>query len=142
MRFVPVATILLFLLGACTGHSTAVDPANPVIGTWEFTAPGSNCPETSRYLPDGTGTFESADQKGQTRYQISATASPKGFYKLVDTLSESNEKPSCSGRAIPSGHVATVFLKFLPSLQEMTMCTSESDEHCVAKFVRRSQSLP
>jgi len=93
-------------------------------------------------MTDGTGTFESADEKGRTRYQISPTASSAGFYKLVDTLSESNGKPSCSGRVIPVGHEVTVYLKFLASQQEMLMCVSESDERCIGKFVRRDRAQP
>lgn len=138
MRLVLVACCSL-LLAACSHSSTDVDADHPLIGTWEFKSPGSDCVETSEYRTDGTSSFESATQKASSRYQITAKASAAGYYKLVDTLTESNGKPSCSGRAIPVGQEVTVYLKFR-SATEMTMCLTESEERCIGSFFRRGKA--
>lgn len=127
----------LLLAAACAPPPSAVDPAHPLIGTWEFRAPGADCVESSEFMTDGTSRFESAAEQAKTRYEVAAAPSPAGYYRLVDTIVESNGKPSCSGRSIPVGHKVSVYLKFLPSRREMMLCTSESEKTCVAKFIRR-----
>lgn len=138
-RFGAISVVLLLVASACA-KSTSVEATHPIIGTWDFKALGSGCLESSDYKTDGTGVFVSAAEQGKTRYEVSPAASPAGFYKLVDTIVENNGQPSCSGRVIPVGQKVTVYLKFEDSQREMRLCTAESEQSCVVKFVRRASS--
>ena len=111
---------------------------HPILGTWEWTDIGSQCGETRTFEPTGRSTGRSAEEIAVSHFEISATPSAKGYYRLADTIVEDNGKPDCAGHAAPVGDTALMFLRFDPGMNAYLLCRDEDPSSCLvsAKRVR------
>jgi hypothetical protein len=116
-----------------------IAPDHPFVGTWKITLSLSegSCEEIYRVRPDGRTLITSAEEEGESEYEISDEPSDKGFYKLVGTATAANGKKDCLGRATRVGHVATTYVAFHPSGDMFVMCIEESLDRCIGPFVRQ-----
>jgi hypothetical protein len=53
---------------------------HPIIGTWTFAMPDSDCEETYYVRQDGTTLVTSGQEVAESVYEIDDEPSPKGFY--------------------------------------------------------------
>lgn len=133
-----------FALAACcalaaAAASSAAAPLpqeHPLLGVWQFTLPDGHCTETYLFKANGTSFVTSAEEVAETRYEVSAEPSDKGFYKLVDTVTQDNGKKDCSGSITAVGSHSTNFLWFDPSGELFVMCREESLDACFGPLVR------
>ena len=134
---------LCFLVNASAFSSQAERPKieHPIIGTWIFKLP-NGCIETYDFKSDGTNYVTSSEEEGYDVYHASSTASPLGFYKLTDTITQDNGKKDCSGSIMQLGHTATNYIKLNPSNQMMVMCQTESFERCFGPLIRKQVPAP
>lgn len=132
-------------LGAANAPSVPDVPnmpnGHPILGTWHFTLPNSQCTETYFYKPDGTALVTSGEEVGETTFEVSAEVSPKGFFKIVDKIVKDNGKKDCSGAVMTVGHEATNYVTIHPSGELMLMCESESLQACFGPL-RRAHGIP
>jgi hypothetical protein len=116
----------------------AAPPAahHPILGIWRLTLPDSNCSETYRFRGDGTTLVTSAEEVSESEFEIPATPSEKGFYRLEDRIVKDNGKQDCSGEIMKVGNRATNFIRFHPSGALFLMCAAESMDSCIGPFQR------
>ena len=118
--------------------ATSLPKNHPIIGTWRTTG---MCPETYEFRADGTRSASSATETLQSKFTISIHPSPKGYYKLLDTVVQTNGQPDCSGQLTPVGDVARVYIHFSEPSQ-FVLCYSESQRDCAGPFLRVPQAAP
>lgn len=109
---------------------------HPVIGTWKIALPGGSCEEIYRVRGDGTSQVTSAEQVGESVYDISDQPSAGGFYKWVDKIVKDNGKKDCSGQIAIVGNSATNFIIFDQTGEKFFMCQEENLKTCIGPFVR------
>ena len=124
------------LAGAAFGAPPA--PTHPILGTWQYTLPNSECSETYYFRRDGTYQATSGEQISESKYEVTALPDKKGFYKLVDTVVKDNGKKDCIGQVVEVGHKATNLIFIHPSGQTLIVCKSEVMSTCFGP-VRRLQ---
>ena len=130
--FVP---LLLFAGSYC--HSATLASKHPIVGTWQLEligVPFISCSETYQFKANGTTVVKSASEIAESKYEISATPSPAGYYKLTDTVVKSNGKLDCSGKSTPVGDVSNVFVRFEHSTNAFSFCFTEAHDICWAVF--------
>lgn len=129
----PLAALLcgVTLLGAA-------EPApHPIVGNWAWTLPGKQCSETLKYRADGTRSGSSGEEVTQARYEVSAMPSLLGFYRLAETISESNGKRDCSGDLHEaSAEPVTRFIQFSPKRDQFIVCQEEELRACFGPLKR------
>ena len=137
MRVTPSIAIVL-LLASLAGEAGAAPPApkHSIVGNWTFEMPNTKCSETYAFRPDGTATATSGEEKAETKYEISAAPSAKGFYKLSQTIAKDNGKKDCSGQITELGTKSTNYIRFDPSGEAFVVCQSESIDSCVGPVIR------
>lgn len=135
---------IVVLLSACAGLATVsgVPPpaGHPILGRWKFDLPKLNCFEIYEFLPNGTRLYKSAEELGESAYDISPAPRSSGFYSIKDTITKNNGKPDCSGGTTPIGHEVTIFIRFHPSEPKLIMCQEESLRSCFGPFTRLENS--
>lgn len=141
MRILVCVTLLL---SGCAGL-TAVSgipppPSHPILGKWRFDLPSRDCFEVYDFLPNGTRLYASAEENGESAYEISPSPRASGFYSIKDTITRNNGKLDCSGGTTPIGHEVTLFIRFHPSGQKLIMCQGESMGSCFGPFIRLPES--
>ena len=135
-------SVLWALLVVSTVPSCAQTPRppaanHPILGTWTVSVPGTTCSEVYTFRADGTRTYSSGEERGESAFEISAARSERGFYALTDTVTHNNGKPDCSGGTTPVGDKVTLFIMFHPkNTNEFIMCYTESLSDCVGPFKR------
>ena len=111
--------------------------AHPLISSWTWTLPGKQCSETLRYRLDGTRSGTSAEEVTLARYEVSDKPSLLGFFRLVETTTESNEKRDCSGDLHKVGAEPMVrFIQFSPKRDQFIVCKSEELKACFGPLKR------
>ncbi len=125
---------------AGVSRQTTISPDHPIIGSWRYVTPYEACVETYVFVPDGTRFYTSAQEQGQSRYEISAEPTD-GFYRITDTVTQNNGLPDCGGGTVPAGDVVTLFVRFIPGQPLMVICTDESGDACIGPFVRHDESM-
>lgn len=120
---------------------TAAIPAqHPLTGNWAWTLPGKPCSETLKYRADGTRTSTSGEEITQSRYEISPMPSLLGFYRLVETITESNNKRDCSGDLHEaSGEPVIRFIQFNPKRDQFIVCREEELKACFGPLKRSNE---
>lgn len=120
---------------------TAAIPAqHPLTGNWAWTLPGKPCSETLKYRADGTRTSTSGEEITQSRYEISPMPSLLGFYRLVETITESNSKRDCSGDLHEaSGEPVIRFIQFNPKRDQFIVCREEELKACFGPLKRSNE---
>ena len=132
--FAIAATFLICLGGFAQADSLRAD--HPFIGTWKLTLPDGSCYEIYRIRANGTTLVTSADEVGESEFEISDQPSEKGFYKWVDKIVKDNGKKDCAGETMEVGHVATNYIRFHPSGDMFLMCQKEDINTCIGPLVR------
>jgi hypothetical protein len=128
--------VALLAASLMAGATQAAPPEHPLLGVWELTLPDGGCTETYLFKADGTSLVTSAHEVAETRYEVSADPSAKGFYKLVDTVTRDNGQKDCGGGITAVGSRSTHYLWFHPSGELFVMCRDESLDACFGPLVR------
>ena len=144
-----VAFTLLTSLIAGTALAQTPAPtagAHPLIGTWRWALPGKRvadgpapaaCVETLEFHADGGRKGSSGEEQTQATYAPTAVPSLLGFYRVSETLTQSNGKPDCAGDThAVTGEATERFIQFSPKLDLMLICQSESLKACYGPLLR------
>ena len=111
--------------------------AHPLTGSWAWTLPGKQCSETLKYRQDGTRSGTSGEEVTQTRYEVSDKPSLLGFYRLSETLTQSNGKPDCAADLhTVTGESVTRFVQFSPKQDQFIVCKEEELKACYGPLKR------
>src|SRR5215470_1992743 len=91
IRSLAKCPFLALSLAAIAGFACAEPPRppkadHPVLGTWAFAVPGTNCQETYSIRPNGTTLATSGQEVTESVYEIDDKASSKGFFKTTDVI--------------------------------------------------------
>lgn len=114
-------------------------PAHPIVGSWSWQVFGGPCRESLQYRANGSMRASSGEALTAWTYHISATPGPKGFYKLVETTTETNGKADCSGDVVADDNVAhTRYIQFSPARDRLIVCRDESLTACFGPLTRAS----
>lgn len=131
------AFVIAALSSLPAGASAAgIAADHPILGTWTFTVPGTDCAETYRFRSDGTTFVTSGEEVSESAYKIAPKPSGRGFYKWIDTIKKDNGKPDCGGEVTATGTEATNFVLFHPSGELMIVCRNESLDACFGPLKR------
>ncbi len=103
---------------------------NLLVGTWKLDLP-NHCTETYYVVNNYSTLVTSGTEVSSSFYTLSATPSDKGFYKLVDRVTNTNGLKDCSGHITPHGDVSTTYLQFNELKKTAEMCTDESGAKCL-----------
>ena len=140
MRLPTLAALILTCLSACSLDPIRTAPLirsdHPFLGRWTWSYKG--CTETYDHRRDGTASVTSGEEVGASKYTISDQPEQSGYYRLVDTVTQSNGKTGCDGTpgGTPIGDRAVLFVRFLPSGNEMLICNTASLDECVGPLWR------
>ncbi|WP_293605539.1 hypothetical protein [Polaromonas sp. UBA4122] len=148
MRKLPLLAALLCSLASAQAagplpntSTTPVAPAvpaqHPIVGSWTWTLPGKSCAETYKYRANGTRTGSSGEESTLSNYEITPIPSLLGFYRLVETVTNGNGKPDCSGDLHEaSDQRVTRFIQFSPKQDQLIVCKAESLQACFGPLKR------
>jgi hypothetical protein len=137
-----LATLFCGLAAAQTAKPTPPAPASapspqPLVGTWSWTLAGKACTETWQYSAKGTRLNTSGEEVTRGDYEISAAPSAQGFYRLTDTVTDSNGKRDCSGDLHEASDPPVVrFIQFSPKQDQFIVCKAESLQACFGPLKR------
>lgn len=113
---------------------------HPIVGNWTWTLPGKSCTESLQYSNDGSRTGRSGEEVTQSRYEISPVPSLLGFYRLVETVTASNNKRDCSGDLHEaSSEPVTRFIQFSPKRDQLIVCKEEELKACFGPLKRTTE---
>lgn len=135
MRMLTALALTLAVL-APVAQAAPPPASHPILGIWKLTLPDGSCSETYRFRGDGTTLVTSAQEVSESRFDIPATPSARGFYKLVDHYVKGNGKQDCSGAVMKPDSSVTHFVHFHPSGTLFVMCAAESFDACIGPFRR------
>lgn len=128
---------LAALLCSLSAAQAAPPAPHPLAASWTWTLPGKACTETWHYHANGTRTGSSGEETTQSRYEVSALPSLLGFYRVSETVIESNGKPDCSADLHEAtGEPVTRFLQFSPKHDRLIVCKEESLKACFGPLKR------
>ncbi|MCJ7800237.1 MAG: hypothetical protein MUP33_10870 [Polaromonas sp.] len=125
-------------------NSPLVAPAaaaatHPLAGRWTWTLPDKSCTETLTYSAGTQGTRQgsSGEEITQSRYDVAAIPSLLGFYRLTETVTQSNTTPDCSGDLhAAASEPVTRFVQFSPRKDQLIVCKEESLQACFGPLKR------
>lgn len=110
---------------------------HPLTAVWSWTLPGKQCKEVLEYVSDGTRTSTSGEEVTRSRYSVTSVPSLLGFYKVSETVVETNGKPDCAGDVHEiSGKPVTRFIQLSPKKDQLIMCKEESLKACFGPLNR------
>jgi len=138
-RLLGTTTLLVVAIQAQAADPVVAPPSgtHPITGTWTWTLPGKACTETVEYRTGGKRQGTSGEEVTTSEFQITATPSLLGFYRLIETVAQSNGKPDCAGDVHDaSGNSVTLFIQFSPKLDQMIVCREESLKACFGPLKR------
>jgi len=133
---------LLALVFAVLADRAGADPPrppktnHPILGTWIFAVPETDCEETYYMRQDGTTLVTSGQEVAESVYEIDDEPSAKGFYKSTDRIVKDNGKPDCAGDITKVGSQVTNYIRFHPSSNMMIICKDESLDACFGPLYR------
>jgi hypothetical protein len=110
--------------------------SHPILGSWTFAVPDTDCEETYYMRQDGTTLVTSGDEVAESVYEIADEPSPKGFYKNTDRIVKDNGKKDCAGEVTKVGTEVTNYIRFHPSGNMMIICRDESLDACFGPLFR------
>ena len=142
---------LLTALPCCLLYAQAATPQNvapeervqhPLTATWSWALPGKQCTESLQYRASGTRTSISGAEKTQSRYEVSPMPSLLDFYRIVETVTESNSQPDCAGDVHEITNEPIVrFIQFSPKRDRLLVCRTESLKECFGPLKRSADSF-
>ncbi|TAJ54818.1 MAG: hypothetical protein EPO48_03595 [Nevskiaceae bacterium] len=116
----------------------APTPAHPILGTWHFMVPGTDCTERYEFVDSGVSHVVSGTEQSESVYRVTPSSN-SGLYVLEDIVTKSNGGTSCSGAAATRvGDKIVLFLRFTSGIR-MMMCTDRSEKFCMGPFVKVSR---
>ena len=132
------AILLGSLVSAHAAPPAPSSPAkHPLIASWSWTLPGKQCTETLRYLANGVGSSTSGEAVAKSRYEVTPVPSLLGFYRVTETLIETNGKADCAGDVHEvSGEPVTQFIQLSPKKDQLIVCKEESLKACFGPLKR------
>lgn len=102
--------------------------------------PGKQCTESLQYRASGTSTSASGAEETQSRYEVSPMPSLLGFYRIAESVTESNGKPDCAGDVHEvTGEPVIRFIQFSPKRDLLIVCKAESLKECFGPLKRMAQ---
>ena len=134
--------VLLAVAVAAVASLSGAEPPHrpktnhPILGTWIFAVPDTDCEETYYVRQDGTTLVTSGREVAESVYEIDDEPSSKGFYKNLDRIVKDNGKPDCAGNITKVGTEVTNYVRFHPSFNMMIICQDESLEACFGPLYR------
>lgn len=133
-----LAALLCCLTCTQAAEASSPPPApHPLTGKWTWTLPGKACSETWHDRADGTRSASSGEATLQSRYEVSALPSLLGFYRVTETVTDSNGKPDCSDDLHEApGEPVTRFIQFSPKHDRLIVCREESLKACFGPLKR------
>ncbi len=137
MRLLLTAFTMVALAGLANADPPHRPKTNhPIIGTWTFAVPDSDCEETYYVRQDGTTLVTSGEEVAESVYEIDDEPSSKGFYKNVDRIVKDNGKQDCAGEITKVGSQVTNYIRFHPSGDMIIICKDESLNACFGPLYR------
>jgi hypothetical protein len=118
------------------GHPRLPPSTHPLIGSWQVSAVDGTCAESHSFGADGRHKSKSSEEESVGEFDVSVGPSGSGYYRLTDTIVQSNGKTDCTGRTTPVGDVATIFIQFGSDRNSYSMCWSENKGSCFAEARR------
>ena len=119
------------------GPSNAPAGTHPISGRWTWTLPGKACTETLDYRTGGKRLGSSGEEVLESAFKVTPLPGLLGFYRLVETVTQSNGKPDCAGDLHEaSGNSVTRFIQLSPKLDQMIVCREESLKACFGPLKR------
>lgn len=116
---------------------TAVPAPHPLTGNWSWTLPGKHCTERLDYRTDGVRQGSSGEETTQSRYAVSPLPSLQGFYRLAETVTQSNGKADCAGDVHEAdGEPVVRFIEFSPKKDQLIVCREASLKACFGPLKR------
>ena len=120
--------------------SAPASAPHPLTGVWSWTLPGKACTERLDYRASGIRLGSSGEETTQSRYDIAPIPSLLGFYRLTETVTESNGKADCSGDVHQApGEPVMRFIQFSPKKDQLIVCREESLKACFGPLKRAPQ---
>ena len=138
-RLLGTTALLVIAIEAIAADPAVAPPSgtHPISGQWTWTLPGKACTETLQYRTSGKRHGSSGEEVIESEFQIAAMPSLLGFYRLVETVTQSNGKPDCAGDLHEaSGNSVTRFIQLSPRLDQMIVCREESLKACFGPLKR------
>ena len=139
MQKLPFLASLLcsFASAQAAGPVPATPAQHPIVGSWTWALPGKPCAETYKYRANGTRTGTSGEEATLSDYEISPVPSLLGFYRLVETVTDTNGKRDCSGDLHEeSDERVTRFIQLGPKGDQLIVCKTESLRACFGPLQR------
>ena len=134
--FFAIVLCSLFSVHAAEPLPSAAPP-HPLTASWSWTLPDKPCTEQLHYRADGTRLSSSGEETTQSRYEVAAIPSLLGFYRLSETVTDSNGKRDCSGDLHTApGEPITRFIQFSPRKDQLIVCREESLKACFGPLKR------
>ncbi len=116
---------------------TSLPNDHPLIGTWKIDLPEVKCFEIYHFRANGTRSFKSGTEIGESEFKMSVNPSHQGFYKWVDKITKENGKPDCMGSVTEVHDLATNYISLDRSRKSFLLCEKEALDTCVGPFVRQ-----
>ena len=138
-RLLAITALLVIAIGANAADPAVAPPpvTHPISGQWTWTLPGKACTETLQYRTGGKRLGSSGEEVIESEFQIAAMPGLLGFYRLVETVTQSNGKPDCAGDMHEAaGNSVTRFIQLSPRLDQMIVCKEESLKACFGPLKR------
>ena len=139
MRILLFLTVLLCSL--FSAHAAEPLPStrapHPLIGSWSWTLPGKSCTEQLHYRANGTRQGSSGEETTKSSYEVTALPSLLAFYRLSETVTDSNGKRDCSGDLHnATGEPVIRFIQFSPKKDQLIICREETLKACFGPLKR------
>ena len=133
-----LAALLGSLAGAQAAEPSATPaPPHPLVGSWRWQLPGKACTETWHFHENGNRSGNSGEEVIRSHYEVSPLPSLLGFYRVSETVIESNGKPDCAGDLHQaSEEPVTRFIQFSPKHDKLIVCREESLKACFGPLKR------
>lgn len=139
MRILLFFTVLLCSL--FSAHAAEPLPSghapHPLTGSWSWTLPGKSCTEQLHYRANGTRQGSSGEETTKSSYEVTALPSLLAFYRLSETVTDSNGKRDCSGDLHnPTDEPVIRFIQFSPKKDQLIICREETLNACFGPLKR------
>ena len=150
-----LAPVLTALTALAAAQSPVLPAAHPLVGVWRSmvvvaptaTASGTRpaagkpvaCTETMDYRANHVRLGTSGKEITRAIYEVPAQPSADGFYRLEQTILESNGQPDCAGDLHSKADDTLVrFIQFSPQKDQFIVCQSASLLACFGPFRRQA----
>ena len=149
-----LAPVLTAFTALAVAQALDVPAAHPLVGVWRsamLAAPAAAasgaaaaagkpvaCTETMDYRVNHIRLGTSGKEITRATYDVAAKPSADGFYRLTQTVLESNGQPDCAGDLHSKADDTLVrFIQFSPQKDQFIVCQSASLGACFGPFRRQ-----